>query len=93
MLNGRFYAGVDDIRAVAFPVLRHRIMTNFNAEAEGIKPDDIIRRLLDAVPAEETPPMANFLPCSARRINNDSRHENQCLKPRAAPSVWTVISV
>jgi MoxR-like ATPase len=52
VLNGRFYAGVDDIRAVAFPVLRHRIMTNFNAEAEGIKPDDIIRRLLDTVPAD-----------------------------------------
>ena len=43
---------IDDIRSVAFPVLRHRIMTNFNAEAEGIKPDDIIRRLLDTVPAD-----------------------------------------
>jgi len=53
VLNGRFYAGVDDIRAVAFPVLRHRIMTNFNAEAEGLKPDDIIRRLLDTVTADE----------------------------------------
>jgi MoxR-like ATPase len=52
VLNGRFYAGVDDIRAVAYPVLRHRIMTNFNAEAEGIKPDDIIHRLLDAVVVE-----------------------------------------
>ncbi len=52
VLNGRFYAGVGDIRTVAFPVLRHRIMTNFNAEAEGIKPDDIIRRLLDTVPAD-----------------------------------------
>ena len=30
---------------MAYPVLRHRIMTNFNAEAEGIKPDEIIRRL------------------------------------------------
>ena len=32
---------------MAIPVLRHRIMTNFNAEAEGIKPDDIVRRLAD----------------------------------------------
>ena len=40
VLHGRFYAGSEDIRAVAHPVLRHRIMTNFNAEAEGIKPDD-----------------------------------------------------
>jgi MoxR-like ATPase len=49
VLGGRFYAGVDDVRAVAHPVLRHRILTNFNAEAEGIKPDEIIRRLLDSV--------------------------------------------
>ena len=48
VLHGRFYAGCDDIRAVAFPVLRHRIMTNFNAEAEGIKTDEIIRRLIDS---------------------------------------------
>ena len=53
VLQGRFYAGHDDIRAVAFPVLRHRIITNFNAEAEGIKPDDIIRRLIDLATAEE----------------------------------------
>ena len=44
VLYGRFHATTDDVRAVAFPVLRHRIMTNFNAEAEGIKPDEIIRR-------------------------------------------------
>ena len=49
VLHGRFHAGLDDVRAVAFPVLRHRIVTNFNAEAEGIKPDDIIRRLIDTV--------------------------------------------
>lgn len=52
VLYGRFYAGVDDVRAVAFPVLRHRIVTNFNAEAEGIKSDDIIQRLIDAVAVE-----------------------------------------
>jgi MoxR-like ATPase len=52
VLNGRFFATIDDIRAVAPPVLRHRIMTNFNAESEGIKSDDIIRRLIEVVPAE-----------------------------------------
>ncbi len=63
VLQGRFYAGVDDIRAVAFPVLRHRIVTNFNAEAEGVKPDGLIRRLIDAVgdedagAAEKLPPV------------------------------------
>jgi MoxR-like ATPase len=62
VLNGRFYAGVDDIRAVAYPVLRHRIMTNFNAEAEGIKPDDIIRRLLETVSPDGDPEGGKFPP-------------------------------
>jgi MoxR-like ATPase len=37
---------------VAAPVLRHRIITNFNAEAEGIKPDDIVRRLAEIIPRD-----------------------------------------
>ena len=53
VLHGRFYASCEDIRAVAHPVLRHRIMTNFNAEAEGIKPDDIITRLAETIPSDE----------------------------------------
>jgi MoxR-like ATPase len=53
VLQGRFHASCDDVRAVAYPVLRHRILTNFNAEAEGIKPDGIIRRLIETVDAEE----------------------------------------
>ena len=62
-LHGRFHAGIDDVRAAAHPVLRHRIVTNFNAEAEGVKPDDLIRRLIDAVgesdaaAAEKLPPV------------------------------------
>jgi MoxR-like ATPase len=53
VLNGRFHAATEDIRAVAHPVLRHRIMTNFNAEAEGLKPDHIVDRLLETVVAGE----------------------------------------
>jgi len=53
VLQGRLYAGCEDVRAVAYPVLRHRIVTNFNAEAEGIKPDDVVRRLIDLVPVED----------------------------------------
>ena len=53
VLQGRFYAGCDDVRAVAAPVLRHRILTNFNAEAEGVKPDEIIRRLIETVTDED----------------------------------------
>ena len=57
VLNGRYHVSQEDIRAVAPPVLRHRIKTNFNADAEGITPDDIIRRLIDLIPAggETTP--------------------------------------
>jgi MoxR-like ATPase len=53
VLHGRFHAGLEDVRAVALPVLRHRIVTNFNAEAEGVKTDDIIHRLIDAVGSED----------------------------------------
>jgi MoxR-like ATPase len=59
ILHGRFAASVADVRAVAFSVLRHRIITNFNAEAEGLKPDDIIRRLIESVAAEEEKSLAS----------------------------------
>jgi MoxR-like ATPase len=41
----------DDIRALAHPVLRHRVLTNFHAQSEGITSDAIVDRLLEAVPA------------------------------------------
>ncbi len=50
VLNGRTFASTDDVRAVALPVLRHRVVTNFNAESSGISSDDIIQRLLDELP-------------------------------------------
>jgi MoxR-like ATPase len=53
ILNGRYHVSTDDVRSVAGPVLRHRIVTNFNAEAEGLKPDDIVNRLIKAVPVDE----------------------------------------
>jgi len=51
MLQGRFYVNTDDIKAVAHPVLRHRVITNFNAESAGISPDKVIDKLLEEVPA------------------------------------------
>ena len=50
ILHGRYYVDVEDIRAVAPAVLRHRILTNFNAEAEGITPDVIVQKLIETVP-------------------------------------------
>jgi MoxR-like ATPase len=52
VLHGRYYVSCEDIRSVAPAVLRHRIITNFNAEAEGIKPDEIVRRLSDIIPRD-----------------------------------------
>jgi MoxR-like ATPase len=46
LLSGRFAVCLDDIKAMAKPVLRHRLVLNFQAEAEGIKPDALIERLL-----------------------------------------------
>jgi MoxR-like ATPase len=50
MLNGRFFVTTEDVRAVAHPVLRHRVITNFNAESSGISPDKVVDRLLEEVP-------------------------------------------
>jgi MoxR-like ATPase len=63
VLRGRYYVSSEDIRSVALPVLRHRIKTNFNADAEGISSDDIIRRLIDTIPnVTEEPPTRGKLP-------------------------------
>ncbi|MEM7353008.1 MAG: MoxR family ATPase [Acidobacteriota bacterium] len=49
LLRGRHHVTVDDIRALAHPVLRHRVLTNFHAESEGISSDDLVDRLLETV--------------------------------------------
>jgi len=54
ILRGRYYVSCDDIRQVAPPVLRHRIITNFNAEAEGVTSDAIVKKLMDIIPANES---------------------------------------
>ncbi|MEA1981524.1 MAG: MoxR family ATPase [candidate division Zixibacteria bacterium] len=52
ILDGRPTPGPEDVRFAAYPVLRHRIVTSFNAEADGIDTVEIIKRLLDSVKAE-----------------------------------------
>ena len=47
LLHGRFHATTADVTAVALPVLRHRVLTTFNAEAAGVTSDQIVRMLLD----------------------------------------------
>ena len=53
LVHGRTHVALEDIRALAKPVLRHRMVVNFAAESEGITSDDIIDRLLDVTPTQE----------------------------------------
>jgi MoxR-like ATPase len=49
LLRGRAHVAIDDIQALAYPVLRHRLLLNYRAEAEGVRADDVTRRLLEIV--------------------------------------------
>jgi len=53
LLQGRSHVAVEDLQALAAPVLRHRIVVGFAAESEGVTPDGIIRRIIDTTPARE----------------------------------------
>jgi MoxR-like ATPase len=50
LTSGRYHVSFDDIRSLAHPVLRHRVLTNFHAQSEGISTDSLVDRLLDGVP-------------------------------------------
>lgn len=53
LLKGNFSVTLDDIRNVAFPVLRHRILMNFKAEAEGVTPDQVTEKIMDVCAKRE----------------------------------------
>jgi MoxR-like ATPase len=50
VLHGNFHVSADDVAAVAPPILRHRVIPSFAAQSEGVTQDDVVRRILDAVP-------------------------------------------
>jgi MoxR-like ATPase len=54
LLYGRTEVSTDDIKALAYPVLRHRILTNFTATSEGVTTDKVIERLLAETPTHES---------------------------------------
>ena len=56
ILDGETHVMPEHIQAVALPVLRHRIITNFNAEADGVTSDDIINELLKTIPVDDVSP-------------------------------------
>ena len=54
LLHGRVHVQTDDIKTLAFPVLRHRILTNFTAASEGITPDVVVKKLIEDTPTKES---------------------------------------
>ena len=54
LLHGRVHVQTDDIQALAYAVLRHRILTNFTAASEGITPDVVVKKLIEDTPSKES---------------------------------------
>ncbi|PWT81477.1 MAG: AAA family ATPase, partial [Blastocatellia bacterium] len=54
LMRGRYHVSIKDIQALAKPILRHRVMTNFYAESERVTPDTIVERLLEIVPVPKS---------------------------------------
>jgi MoxR-like ATPase len=50
LFEGRFAASIDDVKTSALPALRHRVLLNFEGEAEGVKTDDLVKEILKALP-------------------------------------------
>ncbi|MCC6528461.1 MAG: MoxR family ATPase [Polyangiaceae bacterium] len=53
LFDGRFAPGVDDVKTCALPALRHRVLLNFEGEAEGVKTDDLIAKILQSLPESQ----------------------------------------
>ena len=54
LMHGRYHVSFEDIRALCHPVLRHRILTNFHAQSERVTSDQIIEKLIGAVPVPKS---------------------------------------
>jgi MoxR-like ATPase len=54
LMNGRYNVSIEDVQKLCYPVFRHRLLTNFHAESEGITSDNIIQRLLEVVPVPKS---------------------------------------
>ena len=54
-MDGRFSVAIEDVQKVTIPVLRHRVSTNFQAQAEGLTTEDVIDRLVEEIPIPDIP--------------------------------------
>jgi MoxR-like ATPase len=82
LLDGRLAVHADDVRALAKPVLRHRIFTNFNADAEGVSTDQVIERLLETVPEPAYGEPMSIARATARRSRQGSQASGAGVSPR-----------
>jgi MoxR-like ATPase len=53
ILTGSSHVMPEHVRDVTLPVMRHRVITNFNAEADGVTADDVVRSLLETIPVDD----------------------------------------
>ena len=50
MLDGRYNASFSDVQKIYLPAMRHRVLLNFEGEAEGMNPDDVLRKIIESTP-------------------------------------------
>ena len=84
IIHGRFAVSADDIRAMAHPVLRHRIFTNFNADAEGVDVNDVVTKILETV---GEPSYGETIPAGLPRTRSSAGRavSDAATTPAAAP--------
>ena len=80
-MDGRFSVSLDDVRKVAIPVLRHRISTNFQAQAEGQTTESLIKRLLAEVRSPRSPKYDAAGPTDLTAPGRSSREEPDRWRP------------
>jgi MoxR-like ATPase len=82
LIHGRFAVAAEDVRAMAYPVLRHRIFTNFNADAEGIDTEQIIEKILATV---SEPSYGEVLPARPSRGEHHPPARGPAVPPPPPP--------
>jgi MoxR-like ATPase len=95
IMRGRFAVSAEDVRAMAPPVLRHRIFTNFNADADGIDAEQVIGKLLQTVPepsyGEPIAPKPQKKPPSAKPAAPPPEPARVVISPPEPPAVPPIV--
>jgi MoxR-like ATPase len=84
LMDGRFNVSCADVRAIAHPVLRHRLMTNFTADSEGITDEDVIDRLIENMPEPDEEAYAQKARKKSASESRNGRRKAAARKKQAA---------